>query len=149
MSAATKSETLFESFLARNELKEPSEHDNFGVIKDRAAPHSKSHSRTLGDHVRRKIEGSKDRFGTVLSKDSFNSVVYNNLNPVFQTFGTEDIDFVAAMYGGYTVRLNNETGEQVYWFNGANRMLQEYKNTSFSAAGRLCDRDSNITLTLF
>ena len=35
------------------------------------------------------------------------------------------------------------------WFNGKNRMLQEYKNTSFSAVGRLCERNSNITLTLF
>ena len=98
MSAATKSETLFESFLARNQLlfekieeqsksrrdylfavgsqkfvfevKEPSEDDNFDVIKGKAAPHIKSHSRALGDHGRRKIEGSKNRFGTVLSKDS-------------------------------------------------------------------------------
>jgi hypothetical protein len=83
----TKSENLFEEFLTVNnlpfekiqedttprpdyrisvggveivfELKELAEDENFGVVKDPAYPHIKSSSRTLGDHVRRRIESSK------------------------------------------------------------------------------------------
>ena len=83
----TKSEGLFEGFLATNnlpfekieedttprpdyrvsvggseiifELKELAEDENFGVVKDPAYPHIKSSSRTMGDHIRRRIESSK------------------------------------------------------------------------------------------
>jgi hypothetical protein len=34
-------------------------------------------------------------------------------------------------------------------FNGKNQSLQEGKNTSFSAVGRLCDRGGKTTVTLF
>lgn len=83
----TKSESLFEEFLATNnlsfekidvdttprpdyritvgcgeiifELKELAEDGNFGVIKDPNFPHIKSSSRTVGDHIRRRIESSR------------------------------------------------------------------------------------------
>ena len=34
-------------------------------------------------------------------------------------------------------------------FNGKNRLLQENKNTSFSAIGRICDRGGATEVTLF
>jgi hypothetical protein len=112
----TKSETLFEGFLTANnlpfeeikeqttprpdyrvsvgggeiifELKELAADENFGVVEDPACPHIKSHSRTLGDHVRRRIESSKKQiqFG---AKQGIPSVllIYNNIDPVFQSFG--------------------------------------------------------------
>jgi hypothetical protein len=160
----TKSETLFESFLATNELlfekikedttarpdyrvtlgnndiifelKELAEDENFGVVKDPAYLHIKSHSRTLGDHVRRRIEGSKKQiqYG---ARQGIPSVllIYNNIDPVFQAFGTEPMDFIAATYGAYTILLNKETRAASDWFNGKDRMLQPAKNTSFSAVG--------------
>ena len=178
MSAKTKSEALFESFLVQNglhfekieeggsprpdylvivgelklifELKELSHDDNFGVVKDSSRPDIKSHSRTLGDHIRRKIEGSRRQiqFGANQGIPSI-LVVYNNLDPVFQAFGTEDADFVTAMYGEYTALLNRESGEAVDWFHGNKQLLQENRNTSFSALARLSDNDSHINLTLF
>ena len=116
----TKSETLFESFLAANnlpfekieetttprpdylvsigsgqiifELKELTEDENFGVVEDPKYPHIKSHSRTIGDHVRRRIEASKKQiqYG---AKQGIPSVllIYNNLDQ-FQMFGTEQHD---------------------------------------------------------
>ena len=79
----TKSEGLFEGFLATNnlpfekikeedtprpdyrvsvggcviifEIKELAEDGNFGVVKDPVYPHIKSSSRTLGKHIRRQI----------------------------------------------------------------------------------------------
>ena len=69
---------------------------------------------------------------------------------MFQAFGTEDMDFTAAMYGEYTVRINKNTRETSDWFNGKNQLLQKSnKNTSFSAVGRLCDRSGETTVTLF
>ena len=76
-------------------------------------------------------------------------LIYNNVDPVFQAFGTEDMDFIAAMYGELTIMLDRSTRQSSEMFNGKNQMLQERKNTSFSAVGRLCDRGGNIAATLF
>jgi hypothetical protein len=173
----TKSEELFERFLEANkvpfekikedttprpdylvsigelklvfELKELAEDENFGVVADPAHPYLKSHRRTIGDHVRRRIEGSKKQiqYG---AKQGIPSVllIYNNLDPL-QMFGTEDVDFTTAMYGELTVLLNKKTSEASEMFNGKNQLLQKNKNTSFSAVGRLCDRGGQITVTLF
>ena len=174
----TKSEALFEKFLDDNnlafeeikedttsrpdylvsvgnakiifELKELAEDENFGVVKDPNHPHIKSSSRTIGDHVRRRIESSKKQiqYG---AKQGIPSVllIYNNIDPVFQAFGTERMDFTAAMYGEYTIMIDLSTRQSSEMFNGRNQMLQERKNTSFSAVGHLCDRGGNTTVTLF
>jgi len=174
----TKSEELFEKFLADNnlaferitedssptpdylvsvgtakiifELKELAEDNNFGVIKDPARPDIKSHSRTVGDHVRRRIEGARKQiqYGAKQGIPSL-LLIYNNLDTVFQAFGTEDMDFVAAMYGEFTILLDKTTRQSSEMFNGKNQLLQEHKNTSFSAVGRLCDRGGKTTVTLF
>jgi hypothetical protein len=173
----TKSEELFESFLSGKnvpfekikedtsprpdylvsvgdlkvvfELKELAEDKNFGVIADPAYPHIKSSTRTVGEHVRRRIEDSKKQiqYG---AKQGIPSVllIYNSLDP-FQMFGTEDLDFTTAMYGELTVLLNKKTGKAPDLFSGKNQLLQQSKNTSFSAVGRLCDLGGAITVTLF
>jgi len=174
----TKSESLFEGFLAAHhlpfekicedttprpdyrvslgsgqiifELKELSEDENFGVVKDPAYPHIKSSSRTMGEHVRRRIESSKKQvqYG---AKQGIPSIllIYNNIDPVFQDFGTEAMDFTAAMYGAYTILIDQESNTATDWFNGKDRLLQESKNTSFSAIGHLCDRGGTTTVTLY
>ncbi|KAA6457555.1 hypothetical protein DYQ86_22260 [Acidobacteria bacterium AB60] len=174
----TKSESLFEDFLAAHnlpfekicedstprpdyrvslssseiifELKELSEDENFGVVKDPAYPHIKSSSRTMGEHVRRRIESSKKQiqYGAKLGVPSV-LLIYNNIDPVFQDFGTEAMDFTAAMYGAYTILIDRESKTSSDWFNGKDRMLQENKNTSFSAVGHLCDRGGTTTVTLY
>ena len=72
------------------ELKELAEDGNFCVVKDPTYPHIKSSSRIVGDHIRRRIESSKKQiqFG---AKQGFPSIllIYNNIDPVFQDFGTE------------------------------------------------------------
>lgn len=59
------------------------------------------------------------------------------------------MDFTAAMYGAYTILMNTETRTASDWFNGKDRMLQESKNTSFSAVGHLCDRGGKAMVTLY
>ena len=132
------------------ELKELAEDESFGVVEDPAHPHIKSHSRTLGDHVRRRIESSKKQiqYG---AKQGIPSVllIYNDVDLVFQMFGTEDMDFTAAMYGEFTILIDKATRQSSEMFNGKNQSLHERKNTSFSAVGRLCDRGGKTTVTLF
>lgn len=53
------------------------------------------------------------------------------------------------MYGELTVLVNRKTKKASELFNGKNQLLQQHKNTSFSAVGRLCDRGGKVTLTLF
>ena len=174
----TKSERLFEEFLATNnlpfekiaedtaprpdyrvsvgssaiifELKELSEDGNFGVVEDPAYPHIKSSSRTLGEHIRRRIESSRKQiqFGANQGVPSI-LLIYNNIDPVFQDFGTEAMDFAAAMYGACTILMNRESGITSDWFNGKDQMLQESKNRSFSAVGHLCNREGRTTVTLY
>ena len=76
-------------------------------------------------------------------------MIYNNIDPVFQDFGTEPMDFTAAMYGAYTILVNRETRTVSDWFNGKDQMLREGQNTSFSAVGHLCDRGGTTTVTLY
>jgi len=132
------------------ELKELAEDENFGVVKDPKYPHIISSSRTVGDHVRRRIESSKKQiqFG---AKQGILSVllIYTDVDPVFQMFGTEQMDFITAMYGAYTILLNKQTMASSEIFHGKDRMLQAKKNTSFSAVGHLCDRGGTTTVTLF
>ncbi|MBI3865515.1 MAG: hypothetical protein HY290_26885 [Planctomycetia bacterium] len=130
------------------ELKELSVDDSFGVVDDHSKTYIKSHSRTVGDHVRRRIESSKKQiqYG---ANQGFPSIllIYNNLDPVFQMFGTEDLDFTTAMYGELTFLLDKNTRQSSEMFNGKNQSLQQRKNTSFSAVGRLCDRGGDTIVT--
>jgi hypothetical protein len=51
------------------------------------------------------------------------------------------------MYGAFTVLIATDSKITLDWFNGKGRMLQEDKNTSFSAVGHLRDRDGTTTVT--
>jgi hypothetical protein len=141
------------------EVKELAEDEKFGTIPDPLHPHIKLSSRTVGKHVRRTIERSRKQiqYG---AKQGIPSIllIYNSLDPAFQDFGTADPDFVSAMYGEYTFLIDRNTRETSELFNGRNSSLQESKNTSFSAVGRLADTcrktdDGDIvrelTVTLF
>jgi len=178
MTTSTKSEALFEQFLTEHgvkfervetqcgirtpdyyvwagdrklvfELKEITEDNDFDVVKDPKYPHIKSGSRTVGDHVRRRIIDSAKQvqFGARQELPSV-LLIYNSLDYVFQTFGTERMDFIAAMYGTYTIVLDVPNRRSKDWYNGKGQMLQEAKNTSFSAVGHLCNRGRLATTTV-
>lgn len=164
----TKSEGVFESFLTLNnlafkkikedtssrpdylvrigncevifEVKELAGDEKCGVVGVVA-------SATLGEHVRRTIHGSRKQiqFGADQGIPSI-LLVYNSMDS-YQMFGTADLDFTSAMYGEYTVLIGQDTTSEL--FNGRNQSLQENKNTSFSAVGRLADRFGRPTVTLF
>jgi hypothetical protein len=174
----TKSESLFEEFLTVNnvpfekikedttprpdyrvsvgdgkiifEVKQLEVDGNFGVVKDPAYPNIKSSSRDVGRHIRRRIESSKKQiqFGADQGVPSI-LLIYNMIDPAFQYFGTELTDFIAAMYGAYTVVINEETGTASDWFNGKDQKFDESQNMWFSAVGHLCDSGGKTTVTLY
>ena len=172
----TKSESLFEGFLATNnllfkkieedtasrpdyrvsvggseiifELKELAEDGNFDVVKDPAHPHTKSSSRTVGDHIRRRIESSRKQiqFG---AKQGIPSIllIYNDIDPVFQDFGTEPMDLTAAMYGAYTIVINRETKIASDWFNVRMPRTANAGSPSTASANSRTFADSANSLT--
>jgi len=167
----TKSEEVFENFLRENnleskkiqeessprpdylvkvsdlrlvfEVKELGEDENF-----KTEPFAVS-SRTVGEHIRKKISSARKQI-QFAAKQGIPSIllIYNNIDPL-HLFGTEDHDFIAAMYGEYTLLLDKNTRTIVDAFQGRNQSLTEKKNTSFSAVGRLSPYTGKITVTLF
>jgi hypothetical protein len=131
----------FDQFDIIFEIKELSEDDLFN-------PRHVS-SRTTGHHIRAKITRAKDqiKYGHSLGIPSV-LVVYNNIDPL-HLFGTEDHDFLSAMYGETTILLNSETGRPIHTYNGRNKSLSKSKRTYFSAVGRLKPFEKGINLTLF
>ena len=92
-------------------------------------------SRITGAHIRQKILDSRKQI-QVGAKHKTPSIllVYNNLDPM-QLFGTEQHDFITAMYGEMTAELkdNGIVGS----YHGRNSLLRDDRNTSFSAVGYL------------
>ncbi|MBZ5659595.1 MAG: hypothetical protein LAO08_04245 [Acidobacteriia bacterium] len=132
------------------EVKELTEDESFGVVKDPSSPNILSHSRIIGAHVRDRINRSKKqiRYGADQGIPSI-LLIYNNIDPIFQVHGTESHDFIAAMYGEITFLIDKNTRKRTDWFHGRNSELQYTKNTSFSAVGHLSDRSGNVSVTLF
>jgi hypothetical protein len=172
-SSKTKSEEVFEDFLSRHQLPfEPipaagSPRPDYLVtsgtvkiifeVKELTADENftteqfKVSSRIVGDHVRSKIAEAKKQiqWGTAQGIPSV-LLIYNNLDTVFHMFGTEDHDFLCAMYGEYTLLLDKVTGEsRGHVFYGRNQSFAEQKNTSFSALGHLSPQRGDIAVTLF
>ncbi|HDL01812.1 MAG TPA: hypothetical protein ENH23_06225 [candidate division Zixibacteria bacterium] len=124
------------------EVKELAEDDNFKTELFEVS------SRIVGEHVRKKIHDSRKQI-QFAAKQGIPSIllIYNNLDP-WHSFGTENMDFISAMYGEYTLVIDKNTGKIVNSFQGQKQTLSEVKNTSFSAVGRLspCDRQMKVTL---
>jgi hypothetical protein len=110
------------------EVKQIDEDDNFSNV---------SGSRTVGSHVRKKIEQARNQAQAVSNTGiPFVLLVYNNLDE-FQMFGTEQHDFVDAMYGERTLEFDTSKNAITNSFQGRNRSLGDDKNTSISAVGYL------------
>jgi hypothetical protein len=96
---------------------------------------SKLQLRTPGTHVRAKINQARNqvRPAFLIGAPAI-LLIYNNLDPA-QRFGTEQHDFLAAMYGDLTVFVSRDTAGTIGPFYGRNQTFREGKNESFSAIG--------------
>lgn len=113
------------------EVKELAKDDNF-----RQGQFAVS-SRTVGDHIRSKIKQARNqvRFGADRGIPSI-MLIYNALDPM-HLFGTENHDFIDAMYGERTLRIETATGQVLDDFQGRNKSLfakQKYIFQRFGTA---------------
>lgn len=106
-------------------------------------------SRTLGSHVRAKINEARKQLKVALDQGiPAILLVYNNLDSL-QAFGTEQDDFRAAMYGEPTVVLNLDENRITDSYEGRNRSFREGKNTSFSAVGCIKQTKEGPTVLIY
>ncbi len=119
---------IFDGQVVLVEVKQIDQDDNFGY---------QSSSRTVGSHIRKKIDEAREQARTASNKCTpFMLLVYNNLDEL-QMFGTEQHDFIDAMYGERTLEISTSTNAITNSYHGRNRSLRNDKNTSFSAVGFL------------
>jgi len=110
---------------------------------------NKGSSRTLGSHVRAKINEARKQLKSALNQNiPAILLIYNNLDP-WQAFGTEQQDFIAAMYGEPTVVFNLNENRITDSYEGRNRSFREGKNTSFSAVGHLKQTIEGPTVLIY
>lgn len=108
-----------------------------------------SGSRTVGSHIRKKIEQSRKQAQAASSENKpFILLAYNNLDKM-QLFGTEQHDFIDAMYGETTVLLDTTKNIITDSFQGRNRSLGNEKNTSFSAVGNIKKTHKGIAVHIY
>lgn len=125
------------------EVKELTTDDNFRCEEFAVS------SRKVGDHIRSKIRQARRqvKFGANSGIPSI-LLIYNALDPL-HIFGTEQHDFIAAMYGEYTLQLHPETGQVIDNYQGSNKSFTLETKTYFSALGSLsasCDGAMTVTL---
>lgn len=174
----TKSEQVFEGFLSDNnlafeeiktaatsrpdylvrigesklvfEIKELAEDKNVVAMKDPSGHIIKTYYRKVGEHVRTRIHRSRKQIQFAARQDlPAILLIYNNLDPL-HLFGTEDLDFLTAMYGELTLNIDKRSGQATTeLFYGRNQLVAEAKNTSFSAVGRLAPHSGEMIITLF
>lgn len=168
MTVKTKSESIFEEFCSSNniscekipedkqstpdykivlntetifvEIKQIDKDDKFTTA---------SSSRTVGDHVRAKINEARRQLKVALNnRTPAILLIYNNLDP-WQAFGTEQHDFIAAMYGELTVVLDPKEHSITDSYHGQNQSLRHDKNTSFSAVGFLSQTNEYSAVRIY
>ena len=106
-------------------------------------------SRTVGKHVRNQITEARKqlqsaaRFGLPAIL-----LVHNTVDPV-QLFGTEQHDFICAMYGELTVSIRKCDGAVGETFQGRNAKLRHDTNTSFSGVGHLRQLRNGAAITVY
>jgi len=131
---------LFNGYIVCIEVKQLDKDDNFSAAGS---------SRTVGSHIREKIKEARKQVKAG-SRECFPSIllVYNNLDGM-QMFGTEEHDFITAMYGEMTLVLNKQEKKFTNSFYGRNRSFSEDKSTYFSAVGFLSKTREGIRVQIY
>lgn len=165
----TESEELFEDFCRQHKLdwqrisegaaKTPDYSIKFGPVsvaveikqietKQGFDPRGVS-SRLVGWHVRNQINEARAQL-QVAAHAGVPTVllIYNAIDPR-QLFGTEQHDFISAMYGELTIRIDRSTLEAGKPFHGRNARLRKDCNTSFSGVGHLQRTSTGASVTVY
>ena len=168
MSAQTAGELAFESFCNTHQIpckkiKEGSDSTpDYEVVLSGATAYVEvkdivededfrgtSGSRTVGSHIRAKIDEASGQLQPMARAGAPTLLlIYNALDP-YQFFGTEQHDFLAAMYGEFTVAISQSNRKIVDSFQGKNRSFQVQKNTSFSAVGGIYTARADVAVVIY
>ncbi|MEC3887721.1 hypothetical protein [Xanthomonas campestris] len=153
----TASEQLFETFCAHHRLdcrriaetsaSTPDYHVRLGstavaveikqIESRRGVDPDGGWSRTIGWHVRQKIAEARAQLRVAASAGMPAILLIHNTVDPMHLFGTEQHDFLSAMYGELTVRIDASGRAASGLFHGRNARLRETANTSFSGVGHL------------
>ncbi len=166
----TKSESIFEEFLSAQNLEyskvpegtQPTpdyrvEYNGLSIFfevkeltQDKNFLSSGLQRRVVGDHIRSKISEARKQIQIVSTvyKSPAILLVYNNIDTA-QLFGTEEMDFQAAILGEPTVQISKDTLKISAAFWGKNKSFNDQKNTSFSGVGLLRDFNNQVNVTIF
>jgi hypothetical protein len=106
-------------------------------------------SRTVGSHIREKIKEARKQLKAVSNK-GFPTIllIFNNLDGS-QMFGTEQEDFITAMYGDRTLLYSRKKKKVVGSIHGKNCSFNEEKSTYFSAVGFLYKTKENVKVLIY
>jgi hypothetical protein len=105
------------------------------------------HTRKPGLHVRHKIEEARKQIQVAAEAGSHTILlIYNAVDPM-QLFGTEQHDFLAAMYGDLTWHIAD--GQLKGLYHGRSSAFRENMNTSFSAVGHLLLGDTGPRIHVY
>jgi hypothetical protein len=119
---------LFNGEIVYIEVKQIDKDENFSAD---------SGSRIVGSHVRKKIKEARKQVQSGSNQGAPSILlVYNNLDGL-QMFGTEQHDFITAMYGEMTLKFDKTENKFTDYFHGRNRSFSAGKSTYFSAVGFL------------
>jgi hypothetical protein len=122
------------------EIKDIEKDENFGTPV---------HSRTVGAHVRSKIEEARSQLQPPARSGAPTLLLIHSALDPFEAFGTEQHDFLAGMYGELTAQIDLRTNKIGHFYRGRNKSFGEKKNTSFSAVGGLYSRRGKPSVTLY
>ncbi|PPU71225.1 hypothetical protein XmelCFBP4644_17015 [Xanthomonas melonis] len=106
-------------------------------------------SRTIGWHVRQKIVEARGQLRAAASVGMPAVLLICNTVDPFQLFGTEQHDFISAMYGELTVHIDTCGNAASDLFHGRNATLRESANTSFSGVGHLRETSSGAEVIIY
>ncbi|WP_311295065.1 hypothetical protein [Xanthomonas sp. WCS2018Cala2-20] len=106
-------------------------------------------SRTIGWHVRQKISEARAQLRVAASAGMPTVLLIHNTVDPFQLFGTEQHDFLSAMYGELTVRIDTSGKAASSLYHGRHAALRENVNTSFSGVGHLRATRSGAEVTVY
>jgi len=168
MNSKTASESAFEEFCTLNQifcekiiegtsptpdyivrLNGTNIHVEVKQIDDDANLSSALQLRTPGAHIRAKINQARNQVRSASAGGAPTILlVFNNLDPL-QRFGTEQHDFMAAMYGDLTLFASRETRKTIGLFHGENKAFRKCKNDSFSAVGWLYKATTDVSVHLY
>ena len=104
-------------------------------------------SRVVGSHVRHKITEARGQLQLAAQSGAPTILLIHNTIDPMQLFGTEQHDFIGAMYGELTVHIL--AGSLGHPFHGRNAKLRYNANTSFSGVGHLMRHGAGAKITVY